>query len=59
MRVLKYRAEKTISRLEELNRRTREKEVESKEKMVGSLDVEALYTSVDVKKAGKIGKDRV
>ena len=51
--------EDLLSRINELNRQIREKDVNSSSMMVGSLDVEALYPSINVKRAGEICRDKV
>ena len=51
--------EDLISKVNELNNKIREGTVKSEDLMVGSLDVKALYPSIDVKQAGKICKDRI
>ena len=52
-------AEHLLSRIEELNAKIRKKEINSERMMVGSLDVEALYPSIDVRQAGEICRDRI
>ena len=52
-------SEDLISRIEDLNGKIRAGEVDSGHMMTGSLDVEALYPSIDVKKAGEICRDKV
>ena len=52
-------SEDLLSRIELLNKKIREKKIGSSKMMVGSLDVEALYPSIDVRKAGEICGDRI
>merc|ERR1711954_234440 len=48
-----------LSRIEDLNQQIREGKVNGDQLMVGSLDVEALYPSIDVNRAAEIVKERV
>ena len=51
--------EDCISKIEELNAKIRNGQVNSENMMVGSLDVTALYPSINTKHAGRICRDRI
>ena len=48
-----------MSKVELFNERIRRGELEGEELVLGSLDVEALYPSIDTMLAGKIVKERI
>ena len=51
--------EDLLSKVEDLNTQIREGSIEDTSLMIGSLDVEALYPSIDARKAGQIVRDRI
>ena len=51
--------EDMISKMDDLNRRIQNGEVKPRRLMTGSLDVSALYPSINTKIAGRIVRDRV
>ena len=51
--------EDCLAKVEELNARIRQGEIKSDDLMIGSLDVAALYPSIDTKQAAKICRDKV
>ena len=51
--------EDMLSKIEGLNKRIQEGEISPRNLIVGSLDVESLYPSVDTREAARICRDRV
>ena len=51
--------EDLISKVDDLNKRILDCDIDSDKIMVGSLDVKALYSSIDTKKASRICKERI
>ena len=51
--------EDAISRLDSINKKIQSNEISPRNQVVGSLDVESLYPSIDTKSAGIICRDRV
>ena len=50
--------EQLLYSVETINKEIREGRIESKDLVVGSLDVTALYASIDTRKAVKLTRDR-
>ena len=51
--------EDNIAGIDKLNQMIENEEIKPQDLMIGSLDVKALYTSIDTKTAGKLARDNI
>ena len=51
--------EDMLAKIDEFNRKVEAEEISPRNPIIGSLDVESLYPSVDTKLAAKICRDRI